>query len=268
MEIKQKYKKGQIIFIKLKLEDSGKVQKRLFVVGENDGLFQVVEGYNITSIGNYGLRKKQFVTHVPIVPNELNKLHNPSVIKMNRKYTVPEDRVEQEIGQLSNEEMQILDIYENIYNQQGIIKSNTIDNLEKKLARQKQLFDAVKSNDGEKIERLIADGANPMESPYSGVTALHVASLYNATESAHALISAGAYIDARDSDGQTPLFYAVKRNNTDMTKLLISNGADPNVRAVSSSIYDYADEDMKRLLDSFAVNDKKISKGRSNREAR
>lgn len=44
------------------------------------------------------------------------------------------------------------------------------------------------------------------------------------------LIAAGATINPQDSSGQTPLVFAVSRGYQDVAKLLLENGADPEVR--------------------------------------
>lgn len=56
------------------------------------------------------------------------------------------------------------------------------------------------------------------------------------------LLQAGSHINAKDSNGVTPLGYAVKENKLDVAKSLISAGAnvdssDRNGRSVSRKIY-------------------------------
>ncbi len=49
-------------------------------------------------------------------------------------------------------------------------------------------------------------------------------------ELARLLILKGADIEARDKDGQTPLWKACSDANVDISELLISNGADVNAQ--------------------------------------
>ena len=63
-----------------------------------------------------------------------------------------------------------------------------------------------------------------------GETPLHVAALENDVASARKLLDEGAEIDARDTQGQTPLFHATRYHNKEMVDLLIRHGANPFVR--------------------------------------
>lgn len=44
------------------------------------------------------------------------------------------------------------------------------------------------------------------------------------------LLDSGEFIDIQDEDGKTPLMVAVKKNNLQITKLLLARGANPNIR--------------------------------------
>lgn len=58
---------------------------------------------------------------------------------------------------------------------------------------------------------------------------LRQASLENIDE-VRKLIEEGAFIDAQDPDGRTPLMIAVQKNNLDLATLLMEKGADLNIR--------------------------------------
>jgi ankyrin repeat protein len=66
----------------------------------------------------------------------------------------------------------------------------------------------------------------------NGGTPLHFAAQASAADVARVLLDAGARIDARDSEGNTPLFRAVfaSRGHGDVIELLRARGADPTIR--------------------------------------
>ena len=59
-------------------------------------------------------------------------------------------------------------------------------------------------------------------------TALHMAARRGNVDVIGALLDGGADIEARDSDGDTPLRRAVNRNKVEAAKLLLARGADPH----------------------------------------
>jgi len=81
-------------------------------------------------------------------------------------------------------------------------------------------------------------------------TPLHVVVLDWNLEIARALLAAGADVNAKDDFGKTPLVIAVESNKPAMVKLLLENGANPEVsilynssssgRLVKTSLYEYA----------------------------
>ena len=66
--------------------------------------------------------------------------------------------------------------------------------------------------------------------PITGFTGLHAITCFGAAEIAMALIqSGGQEVNARDSEGVTPLLWAVKNNNAGVCQVLLElGGADPN----------------------------------------
>ena len=88
------------------------------------------------------------------------------------------------------------------------------------------LMDAAKAGQTEMVKVLIDAGADMTE---YGDTALMFA-LGN-TDTAIALIEAGADVNGKHGDGFTPLLLAAKEGLTEMTKILIEAGADVNAEA-------------------------------------
>lgn len=94
--------------------------------------------------------------------------------------------------------------------------------------RKKTLHDALQKNDMKELRWLIKKGEDVnLKDGWKGFTPLHLAVDENKEEMVKVLISEGAHIDAPDSMGKTPIFYA---HTIEMAELLISQGADINAK--------------------------------------
>ncbi len=105
----------------------------------------------------------------------------------------------------------------------------------------RSLFRAVYELDFERAEAALRAGAdvNAKRGKY-GITPLHSAAgcTWDRDECYHLaslLLSHGAHVNAKDKDGETPLFFAVYfsdwgKNDTSMVELLLRAGADANVK--------------------------------------
>jgi len=71
-------------------------------------------------------------------------------------------------------------------------------------------------------------GANPNIADSHGVTPLTLASSLGFFEGVDALIKAGARVDEPNEAGETPLITAVHRRDTQMMRVLLAAGADPD----------------------------------------
>ena len=71
-------------------------------------------------------------------------------------------------------------------------------------------------------------GANPNIADNRGVTPLTLASSLGFFEGDDALIKAGARVDEPNEAGETPLITAVHRRDTQMMRVLLAAGADPD----------------------------------------
>ena len=84
-------------------------------------------------------------------------------------------------------------------------------------------------------EHLIGEGADVTACNASGWTLLHkVAACGGSTQATEFLLAAGAPINRKDKNGNTPLHLAINNGNKAVAKLLIDNGADLNTADVSS----------------------------------
>lgn len=81
----------------------------------------------------------------------------------------------------------------------------------------------------EVLRRLLDSGASA-ERPgsYDGRTPLHLAAMYNQTNTARLLIRRGANVNAFDRSGFTPLHLAALRGAAEVAEILIKHKADPN----------------------------------------
>jgi len=95
------------------------------------------------------------------------------------------------------------------------------------------LADAVIEKDTAKIEQLLQSGVDiNMLHPTSGTTVLMIASsYYYYDDMVEYLISKGANVNLKDSEGKTALLWA-SSNSLENAKILISNGAKVNEAAV------------------------------------
>lgn len=89
-----------------------------------------------------------------------------------------------------------------------------------------QLHNAAVYGNLDQLRLLLAQGFRVNDPDLRGFTPL-----YRATESAviRCLLEAGATIDVRDYIGRTPLHYAVQRGNSELAKILLEIGVDPNI---------------------------------------
>ncbi len=89
---------------------------------------------------------------------------------------------------------------------------------------------AIESGHVERVRLLLDNGADVNTKVYNGFSLLHYSVLYANFEIAKLLIERGAFIDAVDDFGKTPLHWACSvRHCEPIAALLIEKGANPNV---------------------------------------
>lgn len=97
------------------------------------------------------------------------------------------------------------------------------------------LMIASEKGNKEVTQMLINAGANPnIQKPsglYKGQTALHIASRINRIEIVELLVKApNINLNIQDDTGETPLMIAAEKDNPEVTQILVSSGANPNVQ--------------------------------------
>lgn len=84
-------------------------------------------------------------------------------------------------------------------------------------------FDATTKNDALKVKKLLESSADPnsyLDS--SKITPLHFAALYNSFDAAVLLINAGAIIDSKSIDDETPLEIATNHGYLKLAELFLN----------------------------------------------
>jgi len=95
------------------------------------------------------------------------------------------------------------------------------------------LHEAVRKNQKEIVELLIAEGANVNSRDGTGETALYQAAHRGYLELCKLLINNGADLNISTSKitmGHSPLYFAIRNRHADVAELLITSGADVNIK--------------------------------------
>jgi len=90
---------------------------------------------------------------------------------------------------------------------------------------------AALDGNADKVSELIANGLDPCAADDDGWTPLHFAAQSGSIPACVALLDARARVDARDLNGNSPLFRAVfcSRGRGEVIRLLRERGADPKL---------------------------------------
>ena len=107
------------------------------------------------------------------------------------------------------------------------------------------------------IKFLTDRGANPDIANEKGITPIMISSNLGHVEGVAALIAAGANVNVANATGETPLMGAVHRRDTQLVRMFLENGADPDRNDSSGrSARDYAElMGSKLILDEFTAAD-------------
>jgi ankyrin repeat protein len=96
-----------------------------------------------------------------------------------------------------------------------------------------EINDAIKAGNLEQVKVLLKEDPNLVHGRDSfGKTLMHTVVMWgkNRAETVELLLANRADVNARDTDGDTPLHLAVNLNDKDLVKLLLANKADVNAR--------------------------------------
>lgn len=105
----------------------------------------------------------------------------------------------------------------------------------------------VKRRDMPWVNYLLAKGANPNVEDRAGNTPLILAAAQGFTDGVSALVNAKADVNGRNRAGETPLIKAVQALNTPVVRILVANGAKPDLtdHVTGYSALDYAERDRR-----------------------
>jgi len=98
------------------------------------------------------------------------------------------------------------------------------------------LFDAVRTNNKEKLNAIIVKDHKVNIQDENGNTPLHIAAVHNFEEIAEILIANGADLNAKDKYGETPLFNAIRFASPDVASVLMMHKADMDVKNNSGEL--------------------------------
>ena len=100
-----------------------------------------------------------------------------------------------------------------------------------------ELLQASEKGDSAKVIELLTSGANPNTAYNDGQTALMLACRGNFTSIATALVEHGALINTRSEYNHSALLYSVGRGNLELTRYLVTKGADINTDGAQALIF-------------------------------
>jgi ankyrin repeat protein len=94
---------------------------------------------------------------------------------------------------------------------------------------------AAQKGDTEKVQALVAQGADVNAKANNGITALMFAAYEGHTDTVQALVAQGADVNAKANDGGTALMQAAYEGHTDTVQALLEKGVDANAKANNGS---------------------------------
>jgi len=86
------------------------------------------------------------------------------------------------------------------------------------------LHQAIRAGNEQKVRKICTEAPQDLNNIVEGITALHVAADLNLENIAHILLKGGASTEVTDGSGETPAFYAAKRDNAEVLEVLGGTG--------------------------------------------
>ena len=131
-----------------------------------------------------------------------------------------------------------------------IMKNDTISNI--------PLHDAVRAKDINKVKEIVSDGFLLNTQDKADFTALHLAVRFDQYDISEYLINKKVSVNTFDIYGDTPLLESMRNKTDDISKLLLCNGANKDVKDRNLlSPLDYAkldnNESMIKILESSDI---------------
>ncbi len=121
------------------------------------------------------------------------------------------------------------------------------------------LYYAAKQNVSRIVDFLIQQGADELKNK-KGLTTLHIAVLENDVQTASLLISEGADVSITDNEGNSPLYYAIKKQDPAMLSLFNSHTKEKEINPqIVSTIFDAVINNNKELFDLLLSNKANIN---------
>ena len=98
-------------------------------------------------------------------------------------------------------------------------------------------LNAVKTGDSREVRQLLRRGVDANTTDAGGQTVLHIASRDGALEVAQVLVAAGANIDRRNKNGETPIMLAALGGHRSTVEFLLSKEAQINQPGWTALLY-------------------------------
>lgn len=136
---------------------------------------------------------------------------------------------------------------------------------EQKEALGRMIVEGCKKGDVEIVQGCLRRGADPDVSVQDGDSGprrpvLHWASYHFNDKTMQALIDGGANLEARDGDGETALFMAIRNSRTAAVECLMKNGADPLAQNYGKVVVLDVARGLRSDYDSYIATRNKIIK--------
>lgn len=205
--------------------------EKIYFVAKNDHeLYQLQPGHNLTEVRNN--RKDTVIISAVSMPAEETGLDQDTIVYPNR--IVQDDGVAefQYVGVVSDESIQEINRLsgnmQEIQNKSGnqFMERRSLEDSMQEISDERQFYQAIESNDGEKVDRLLQKGINPNITRNWDAVPITYAAVKEADQAADALLRNGAYVDSIDRQGKTAVKISAEQDDYQTTRVLLQHQAD------------------------------------------